>query len=216
MTGQVSRAGRAATAATTALVARAPADRAAAPVGVGMTGPGKASGGTTVRTGTVVAGPGGLAGMTVLGATTGVAGATGVAVIPAGIRTVARAGMIGAGGRRVPAATTALVARAPADRATTATATVVRSGTTAVAGADGPAATTVKLPRGTTVSDIEEIDAYRVVAGTEDGATLTLTDLDRVFFLRNNYLPRKSFGHWHNGDIELTSGSPHTVVWPTV
>jgi hypothetical protein len=81
---------------------------------------------------------------------------------------------------------------------------------------NGPAATTVKLPRGTTVSDIEEIDAYRVVAGTEDEATLTLTDLDRVFFLRNNYLPQKSFGHWHNGDIQLTSGSPHTVVWPTV
>jgi len=81
---------------------------------------------------------------------------------------------------------------------------------------NGPAATTVKLPRGTTVSDIEEIDAYRVVAGTEDDAVLTLTDLDRVFFLRSNYLPRKSFGHWHNGDIDLVSGSPHTVVWPTV
>ena len=73
------------------------------------------------------------------------------------------------------------------------------------------------IRHGMNVYFIVEDDGVTIFdGGTEDEATLTLTDLDRVFFLRNNYLPQKSFGHWHNGDIQLTSGSPHTVVWPTV
>ena len=77
---------------------------------------------------------------------------------------------------------------------------------------NGPAATTVKLPRGTTADDIASVSVRRVPVLSDDGATLTVTDLERAFFLGQHYLPRPSFAHWH-GSITLTPGSPTATVW---
>jgi hypothetical protein len=79
---------------------------------------------------------------------------------------------------------------------------------------NGPAATTVELPVGTGPSDVESISVRRVPVGTTDnGASLSVTDLDRAFFLSSGYLPRPSFADWH-GSIALTAGSPTAVLWP--
>ena len=90
---------------------------------------------------------------------------------------------------------------------------------------DGPAATTVELPRGTTARDVASISVRRVPLVTDNGATLTVTAIDRAFFLRRNYLPRPSFVHWH-GSTMLTRLSrprscgpearPNISVWPCV
>jgi hypothetical protein len=72
---------------------------------------------------------------------------------------------------------------------------------------DGPAATTVELPAGTTPADIASVSVSRVPEGTGDDATLTVTDVQRAFFLGSTYLPRPSFLHWH-GSLTLTAASP--------
>ena len=72
---------------------------------------------------------------------------------------------------------------------------------------DGPAATTVELPAGTTPADIASISVSRVPEGTGDDATLTVTDVQRAFFLGTGYLPRPSFLRWH-GSLTLTADSP--------
>ena len=78
---------------------------------------------------------------------------------------------------------------------------------------DGPAATTVELPVGTTSADIESISVRRVPFLTENGASVTVTDLGRAFFLGTDYLPRPSFAQWH-GSLTLTAASPTAQVWP--
>ncbi len=78
---------------------------------------------------------------------------------------------------------------------------------------DGPAATTVELPRGTTARDVVSISVRRVPLGTDNGATLTVTSIDRAFFLRRSYLPRPSFVHWHGSKI-LTTSVPTAELWP--
>jgi hypothetical protein len=78
---------------------------------------------------------------------------------------------------------------------------------------NGPAATTVELPAGTTADDIESIAVRRVPIGTDNGASLTVTALQRAFFLRSDYLPQPSFAHW-DGNVTLTPGAPTAVVWP--
>ena len=75
---------------------------------------------------------------------------------------------------------------------------------------DGPAATTVELPVGTTRADIQSISVRRVPVGTSGSdASLTVTDLDRAFFLGSHYLPRPSFAQWH-GTHTLTVAE----LWP--
>ncbi len=72
----------------------------------------------------------------------------------------------------------------------------------------------MELPVGTTASDIESISVSRVPVGTTDnGASLTVTDLGRAFLLSTRYLPRPSFAQWH-GSISLTQASPTAVLWP--
>jgi len=78
---------------------------------------------------------------------------------------------------------------------------------------DVPAATTVELPVGATAADVASVSVRRVPIGlTDNGATLTVTDIDRAFFLGADYLPQASFVAWH-GNQELTSASPTAVLW---
>jgi hypothetical protein len=79
---------------------------------------------------------------------------------------------------------------------------------------DDPAATTVELPAGTTKADLASISVSRVPQGTDNGASLTVTDVQRAFFLGSTYLPKPSFVHWH-GSITLDGASPTHEVWPT-
>ena len=78
---------------------------------------------------------------------------------------------------------------------------------------DVPAATTVELPVGTTPADVVAVSVRRVPIGlTDNGATLTVTDIDRAFLLGPDYLPQASFVSWH-GSQELTAASPTAVLW---
>jgi hypothetical protein len=80
---------------------------------------------------------------------------------------------------------------------------------------DGPAATTVELPAGTRRGDIASISVRRVpVTATDDDATLTVTDLDRAFFLGSDYLPKASFAAVHGAGIMLTTAEPTQQIWP--
>jgi hypothetical protein len=77
---------------------------------------------------------------------------------------------------------------------------------------DGPAATTVELPVGTRASDVASVSVRRVPLGTDDGAVLTVTDLDRSFLLGSFYRPGASFAEWH-GTTTLTAASPTAELW---
>jgi hypothetical protein len=52
----------------------------------------------------------------------------------------------------------------------------------------------------------------RVPLGTDSGAALTVTDIDRAFFLDDAYLPGASFVEWH-GSQTLTPESPTATLW---
>ncbi len=80
----------------------------------------------------------------------------------------------------------------------------------------GPAATTVKLPPGTSAADIQSISVRRVMpllpSGSDTGATVTVTAIDRAFFLGSRYLPEASFAR---GPVTatLTAAMPTHVIW---
>lgn len=79
---------------------------------------------------------------------------------------------------------------------------------------DVPAATTVELPVGTTAADIASIEAIRTTSGSKDsGVAVTITAINRAFFLDSVYLPQTSFVMW-NGTATLTPASPTAVLWP--
>jgi len=81
---------------------------------------------------------------------------------------------------------------------------------------DVPAATTVELPVGTTPTDVVSVAVRRVPIGlTDNGATLTVTDIDRAFLLGADYLPQASFVAWHGSQV-LTPASPTAVLWSAV
>jgi len=77
---------------------------------------------------------------------------------------------------------------------------------------DVPAATTVELPLGTTPGDVAEVSVTRVPLGADSGAPLTVTDIDRAFFLASDYLPEASFIEWH-GERSLTPQAPTVTLW---
>lgn len=79
---------------------------------------------------------------------------------------------------------------------------------------DDPAATTAELPAGTTKADLASISVTRVPQGVDGGASLTVTDVQRAFFLGRTYLPKPSFVQWH-GSKTLSIPSPTAEVWPT-
>jgi len=71
----------------------------------------------------------------------------------------------------------------------------------------------VELPVGTTPADVVSVSVRRVPIGlTDNGATLTVTDIDRAFLLGPDYLPQASFVSWHSS-LELTAASPTAVLW---
>ncbi len=80
----------------------------------------------------------------------------------------------------------------------------------------GPVATTVKLPAGTTAADIASISVRRVApllpTGTDSGASVGVSAINRAFFLGSNYLPRPSFAQGSLA-ITLTTASPTAVIW---
>jgi len=79
---------------------------------------------------------------------------------------------------------------------------------------DLPAATTVELPVGTTAADIAQVVAIRTPSGSKDsGAAVTVTGINRGFFLNSSYLPQASFLSW-TGSVVLTQGSPTAVLIP--
>jgi hypothetical protein len=77
---------------------------------------------------------------------------------------------------------------------------------------NGTQATTVELPAGTTVDDIAEVSAHRIVVGTDPGATIRVTGIGRGFLLGDDYLPQESFLTW-TGDVVLTPEAPTAVLW---
>jgi hypothetical protein len=79
-------------------------------------------------------------------------------------------------------------------------------------GRDDPAATTVELPAGTTIDDITEVSANRVVVGTDTGAAVHVTAIKRGFLLGQDYLPQQSFLTW-NGDVVLDTTTTSAVLW---
>ncbi|MGI8333805.1 hypothetical protein ACRYCC_27975 [Actinomadura scrupuli] len=78
---------------------------------------------------------------------------------------------------------------------------------------DLPAATTVELPEGTTAADISSIEAIRQPMGAGDnGAPVTVTSINRAFFLDRAYYPQPSALTW-TGSAGLTPAQPSAVLW---
>jgi hypothetical protein len=77
---------------------------------------------------------------------------------------------------------------------------------------DLPAATTVELPGGTAATDIAQVVAIRTPSGSKDSeVTVTMTSINRGFFLDASYLPQTSFLSW-TGSVTLTPTSPTAVL----
>jgi hypothetical protein len=78
---------------------------------------------------------------------------------------------------------------------------------------DLPAASTIELPEGTTVADIASIEAIRQPMGAGDnGAPVSVTSINRAFFLDTGYLPQASAVTW-SGSVPLTQDAPTAVLW---
>jgi hypothetical protein len=78
---------------------------------------------------------------------------------------------------------------------------------------DDPAATTVELPPGTTADRVEAIKAVAVPVGAAPADyTITVTSLDRGFFLGRTFLPGPSFLQWR-GNVTLNAAQPEAVIW---
>lgn len=77
---------------------------------------------------------------------------------------------------------------------------------------DVPAATTVELPPGTAADDVAEVIAYRVPVGPDPGNNITVTAVNRAFFLDGSYLPEASFIDWR-GAVMLSPGQPSASLW---
>jgi hypothetical protein len=77
---------------------------------------------------------------------------------------------------------------------------------------DLPAATTVELPAGTTPANIAQVVAIRTPSGSKDtGAAVTVTSINRGFFLDATYTPQASFLSW-TGSVTITQASPTAVL----
>jgi hypothetical protein len=73
---------------------------------------------------------------------------------------------------------------------------------------DLPAATTVELPAGATAADIAQVVAIRTTSGKKDtGAAVTVTSINRGFFLDTAFAPQASSLTW-TGSVTLTKASP--------
>jgi hypothetical protein len=77
---------------------------------------------------------------------------------------------------------------------------------------DDPAATTVELPPGADQGDVAAIEALAVPVGAPTAFSITVSALNRGFFLSRQFLPHPSFVHW-NGSVTLTPAQPAAVIW---
>ncbi|QXJ26908.1 hypothetical protein AGRA3207_006501 [Actinomadura graeca] len=78
---------------------------------------------------------------------------------------------------------------------------------------DGAVATTVEVPEGTALSDIVSVEAIRRPVGAGDnGASATVTAVNRGFFLDGSYLPLPSGISW-TGSVALSKERPSAVLW---
>jgi hypothetical protein len=78
---------------------------------------------------------------------------------------------------------------------------------------DDPAAATVELPLGTTAADVAEIVAIRQPMDlTDNAAPVTVTSVNRAFFLDPTYLPTASFLALHTNQV-LTAEHPTATLW---
>jgi hypothetical protein len=79
---------------------------------------------------------------------------------------------------------------------------------------DDPAATTVELPPGVDPADVERIDVVRVSPGALDnGAAVTVTDLNRAFLLDSRWRPRPSLAEAHGLSVQLSTATPSATIW---
>lgn len=78
---------------------------------------------------------------------------------------------------------------------------------------DDPAATTVELPVGTTSAQIAEVITERVPAAADNLAAVTVTDVNRAFFLDADRVPRPSFIAVHGLNTQLTAAAPQATIW---
>jgi hypothetical protein len=77
---------------------------------------------------------------------------------------------------------------------------------------DDPAATTVELPPGTGADDVEAVKAVAVPVGAPGDYRITVSSLNRGFFLGTDFLPGDSFLTW-SGEEVLTPDRPEAVIW---
>jgi hypothetical protein len=77
---------------------------------------------------------------------------------------------------------------------------------------DDPAATTIELPPGANQGSVEAIEALAVPVGTAADYAITLTALNRGFFLGKGFRPHPSFVRW-TGSQTLTPQRPAVVLW---
>ncbi len=77
---------------------------------------------------------------------------------------------------------------------------------------DDPAATTIELPAGTKAADVRAVKAIAVPVGTPGAFTITVSALDRGFFLGTSLLPTPSFLRWTGSQV-LTPQQPEAIVW---
>jgi hypothetical protein len=77
---------------------------------------------------------------------------------------------------------------------------------------DDPAATTVELPPGANPGTVAAIEALAVPVGAPSDYAITVSAIDRGFFLSRAFLPRPSFVRW-SGSVTLTPAQPAAVLW---
>lgn len=77
---------------------------------------------------------------------------------------------------------------------------------------DVPAGTSVELPLGTTADQIKSISGDRMVVNGDTTAGVSVTDINRAFFLDAGHRPLASFVSWH-GAVTLTAAAPTAVLW---
>jgi hypothetical protein len=77
---------------------------------------------------------------------------------------------------------------------------------------DIPAATTIELPPGANQGQVEAIEALAVPVGAPGDYAITVTGLNRGFFLGHTFLPHPSFVRWSGSEV-LTPQRPAAVIW---
>lgn len=77
---------------------------------------------------------------------------------------------------------------------------------------DGAVATTVELPAGTTPANIDKILAIRQPILADNGSPVTVTTINRGFFLTSSYLPGTSFLQWTGAAATLTPQHPQATL----